>query len=177
MIQENCFSELNYDPIMIHKFDYFNHCKKTDNIMDPTDLEVYLIDRSVVLQEPLFKQIDLMFPIANGAIAYFRPFSYYRWHKDSNRRHARGVTINMLYTARETSLTLFGSDKVEDQMMNDILHLNYKKYKFYLFNTQETHCVINLEESRYLFSILFEQDKDSLTYNDVKEYLQSDTLL
>lgn len=112
-----------------------------------------------------------------GMIVYFKPYSYYRWHKDLNHKKSRGVTINMLYTARETSLSLFGSDKVESQMMNDITHLNYEKDKLYLFNTQETHCIINLHEPRYLFSLLFEQDKNCLSYNDIREYLKNDTIL
>lgn len=83
----------------------------------------------------------------------------------------------MLYTARETSLSLFASDQVESQMMNDIAHLDYEKDTLYLFNTQMKHCIVNLHEPRYLFSLLFEQDKDSLSYNDLKEYLKNDTFL
>jgi hypothetical protein len=177
MIADDCFKKLNYRPNMIHKFNFLNHCNTTENIMSDLDFKAYPIDKDIILEEKLFQDINLQFPIMSGLIIYFKPYCYYRWHKDSNRKKSRGVTINILYTARNTSLSLFGSNEVENQMMNDVIHLDYEIDTLYLFNTQIKHCIVNLHEPRYIFSLIFKQEKDSLSYNDLKEYLKNDTIL
>jgi hypothetical protein len=40
--------------------------------------------------------------------------------------------------------------------------LKYNKNTFYLFNSQYLHQVINFSEPRYLFTIEFAQDRNSL---------------
>lgn len=46
--------------------------------MSDLDFEAYPIDKDIILEEQLFKDIDLKFPITNGLIVYFKPYSYYR---------------------------------------------------------------------------------------------------
>lgn len=59
MIADNCFKKLNYQSTMIHNFNFINHCKTTDNIMSDLDFKAYPIDKNIILEEQLFKDINL----------------------------------------------------------------------------------------------------------------------
>lgn len=86
-------------------------------------------------------------------------YQNYDWHTDARR----GVSINMLLQDVE-SFVMFTNDT---ESPKNITLLRYQPKSYYVFNTQAFHSVINLEGTRFIFSILFEKDKYQLTYNDV----------
>jgi hypothetical protein len=73
----------------------------------------------------------------------------YHWHRDQNRQ----ACINLLISSNHHSHTLFGRS-VSDTSMH-CLELRYEPGRFYLFNNQVPHSVINLDVNRYLFSLEF----------------------
>jgi len=89
--------------------------------------------------------------------------SIYNWHVDDNR----GVAVNMLLDGRD-SHCIFTNDKGYD-VVNSIRELRYKPERYYLFNTQTYHSVINFSKPRYLFSLEFDEDKSHLTYDQLVE--------
>lgn len=117
-----------------------------------------------VLNEPVLKEIHSEFPIAKAAILRMEPYQAYHWHVDAQR----GVSINMLLSAHDTSHCLFGSPKNDDNMY--FTELKYKPNTLYLFDTQTLHTIINFETPRYLFSVEFEDSVDKLVYNDIYEW-------
>jgi hypothetical protein len=68
----------------------------------------------------------------------------YHWHRDQNRQ----ACINLLTSIDDHSHTLFGNRVSETSM--HCLELRYKLSRFYLFNNQMYHSVINLDANRYL---------------------------
>lgn len=62
------------------------------------------------------------------------------------------------------SHTLFGRNVTNTSM--HCLELRYEPGRFYLFNNQVPHTVINLDVNRYLFSLEF---AESLSYFDLKQ--------
>ena len=120
-------------------------------------------------KESLLKLINDKFPIKFCAVIKMDPFTEYNWHTD----FTRGFTINMLME-NQASYCLFGDTL--DEFNDSITILPYKIGRFYLFNTQHRHSVINFENPRYLFSIQFEQEKDELSYQEVYNWCLSQGL-
>ena len=48
----------------------------------------------------------------------------------------------------------------------------YKENKFYLFNNQEYHTIINFDKNRIIFTVEFEKNKDELKYEDLLKYVK-----
>ena len=117
-----------------------------------------------VLREPVLKEIHSEFPIARSGILRMEPYQAYHWHTDETR----GVSINMLLSAHNTSHCLFGTPKNDDNMY--FTELKYTPNTLYLFDTQTLHTIINFETPRYLFSVEFEDSVDKLVYNDIYEW-------
>ena len=114
----------------------------------------------VILKEPLFFKINQKFKILRGGVLRLEKNKIYNWHKDEKR----GLAINMLLSGRGCH-TIFGEESEKFRIQYDILELKYQPKKFYLFNTQIEHCVINFnEQERYLFSLEFEQEMHNLSY-------------
>ena len=123
--------------------------------------EVIEVPRELYMLEPVLKKIDSKFPIGRAAVLRSDPYQNYKWHTDLYR----GLTINLLLSAHNTSHSLFGVEKNEENMY--FHELKYKPDTFYLFNTQIPHTVTNFAEPRYLFSVEFEAYSDELLYPEV----------
>jgi hypothetical protein len=76
----------------------------------------------------------------------------------------------------ETSHSVF---KTKVKTINDIqfkiIELKYKVKKFYLYNTQIEHAVINLNNPRYFFSVQFENK--NLSYEQLYKWCKENHLL
>lgn len=102
-----------------------------------------------------------------GGILRLPPNTVYNWHKDS----MRGVCINHLidYNLGESHCLFRDSEEVA----HFFTELKYIRGARYLFNNQMDHMVVNLSETRYLFTIEFDEDKTKLSYdqlfNEIKE--------
>ena len=133
------------------------------------------LPRSVIESEPVLQTLDKEFKIAQLGFLKIKDNRCYKWHVDGNR----GVAINMLITPNVHSHCLFGDKNLlqnHQGFQTDVIELKYSPDTFYVFNTQWPHSVITFDEPRYLFSVEFARDKNSLTYNEVKEWVVSNNL-
>ena len=65
---------------------------------------------------------------------------------------------------------MFGKRK-NKYYYDNIIELKYKPLTYYLFNNQENHAVINLDDKdRYLFSLYF---KEETPYETLREKLKT----
>lgn len=84
----------------------------------------------------------------------------YRWHKDTDRL----VGINMLLTDNG-SKCLFTDDT--GSVTFPIVELVYQPNKYYVFNTQANHTVLNFSSDRYVLSVEFLGKDRGMTYADL----------
>lgn len=150
--------------------DNFKKLTRLNNWIEHIGFSAIDIDKRIWSLEPLLNTIDQQFKIKSCGILRIEPFTIYDWHKDTNR----GLTINMLLK-EVPSHSVFGFKK--DDYNTHFVELNYVLKKFYLFNTQHLHSVINFEEYRYVFSTEFEKEKDQLNYQSVFNWCKQQGLL
>lgn len=171
MIDTNsCYYELKTKSVKVTDtfHEYFNSLKWfTYHLFLASPMPKFLIDN-----EPALKALHEQFEIAHIGVLKLDRNHLYKWHIDGNR----GVGINMLLTPDIHSYCLFGERDKYELMQTEFIKLEYKVNTFYVFNTQCPHCIINFEEPRYLFSVEFAKDKNSLTFNDVKEWVVKNNL-
>lgn len=136
--------------------EHFSKHKDSLEFQQYYGFDLTLVPEEVYMAEPVISNIP--HKILHGVYIKLDPYRNYMWHQDSDRN----VSINMLMTPSIRYHTLFGrSTDSEDQI--EFLEMTYEPNQFYLFNANMMHSVINFEEPRYLFSIMFE-DK-GLTYD------------
>ena len=158
----NLYREFLQESILITKL--LDNFIASDAWEKDTGWDFSLIDRKIWSSEPLLTIIDKHFKIAHCVILKMNANVMYNWHTD----WTRGLSINMLL-GDSRSHCFFGFEK-GDGYNDNFVELNYKPKKFYLFNTQHRHSVLNFDAPRYMFSVNFVKDKDSLTYNEVFEW-------
>ena len=79
--------------------------------------------------------------------------SVYNWHKDSNVKCAFNMVLDEYdcHTIFWTSNSFEGSREV-----SNIIELKYEPCKWYMFNNQQTHQVVNVgDRDRALFTVIF----------------------
>lgn len=143
--------------------DNFEKLIRLNNWYDSVGFSVIRIDKRIWLKEPVLEKINNQFTIENCGILRIDSFINYNWHTD----FTRGLTVNMLLK-QVPGYSLFGFDK--DQFNTRFHELKYELKKFYLFNTQHIHSVVNFDEPRYVFSVKFEKNKDELLYPEVFDW-------
>lgn len=124
-------------------------------------LETCIISDKIWSKEPLLTTIDNRFPIEFGFVIKIPPYTVYNWHLDGTR----AAGINMKLHSDVVSHTLFGEPL--DDWNDKFVELKYDDNSFYLLNTQQKHCVINFDKYRYMFSLQFVQNKDTITYQEI----------
>lgn len=97
----------------------------------------------------------------HAGILRMEPNTCYNWHVDTDRK----VGLNMLLDDG-FSQCLF-TDNVG--VVSKTTELDYEYGKYYVFNTQVPHMVINATEPRYLFSVEFLGDDRGLTFDELCE--------
>jgi hypothetical protein len=143
------FFKLNYT-----EFDYIDHY----------GFSLHQLPLELILQEPILQDINIKHKIQSGAVIKLDPNRCYKWHQDA----VRGVCINMLLQHQD-SFVLFGNSVSDSDDQFEITCLDYNIGEFYLFNNQCMHTVINFNEYRYMFTLEFEEDKNTLTYQNFYE--------
>ena len=92
--------------------------------------------------------------------------SVYRWHKDA----VIGCSLNMVLENYHCH-TLFSTDFQNGNVFK-VEELVYTPNKFYLFNSQILHTVVNLDpRDRILLTLTFNR---SVLFEDVKNYLENE---
>ena len=125
-----------------------------------------LIPPFILLANPALAAINEKFKIEGAGFIKMDPGECYKWHVD----YSRGVAINLLLNTSIQSLCLFEKESLNDERIKYI-KLDYEPHQFYLFNTQISHSVTTFNETRYMFTLQFEQQKEDLTFYDVREFL------
>ena len=125
---------------------------------------VYELPLELILQESILQDINTKHKIQSGAVIKLQPNRCYKWHQDA----VRGVCVNMLLQHQD-SFVLFGNSVSDSEDQFDIARLDYNIGEFYLFNNQCMHTVINFKECRYMFTLEFEEDKNTLIYENIYE--------
>jgi hypothetical protein len=118
--------------------------------------------------EPALKAIDAVSPIAELGILRMPDHWVYHWHRDQNRQ----ACINMLLSRDHHSHTLFGQSINSNNM--HCRELAYEPGRYYLFNNQIPHTVINLDVDRHLFSLEF---ADAVPYGELRDRFAAAGLL
>jgi hypothetical protein len=168
----DCYSEFSEQSSVVSDF-----CKRmllTKKInwgVEDFGWDLIPVPVNLTLKEPLLQKINSVFPIAKSAILKSQPYQNYGWHTD----RVRGVSINLLISTDIHSHCMFGT--LRDQSSLYFTELKYKENTFYLFNTQCLHQVINFSEPRYLLTIEFVQDKNSLQYSNIYNWCTAENLL
>jgi hypothetical protein len=162
MIDNNyCYKPLGAST---HLLQHFNNNKNKFQYVDYYGFSISPIDLELVLQEPILQIINESHKIKSGAIVKLESNRCYKWHQDA----VRGVSINMLLEHQD-SFVLFGNSVSDSEDQFDIARLDYNIGDLYLFNNQCMHTVINFNNTRYMFTLEFEEDKSSLTYENFYE--------
>jgi hypothetical protein len=133
-------------------------------------LNICPIPDSVWKNEPLLVKINSKFPILVGFVIKTMPNILYNWHLDGSR----AASINLRFESSGHSHSLFGES--DDGFNDKFVELEYEPNTFYLFNTQHKHCVINFNESRYVFSLQFVQTKDEVSYQEIYNWCNGEGL-
>lgn len=121
------------------------------------------IDQSIKLQDPFLYYLDQFFG-NHGKLQLlkFPAHTYYKFHIDKYNK------FNFNYTFEHyESLSLFRAlpedsdhDNLHDENFN-IIKLSYEPNKWYLFNAQIPHAVINLDEKhRYVLTYTVSKESD-----------------
>jgi hypothetical protein len=166
MIEDNlCYQKINKPSVFIN--DYFQSSIKYHNWQiyrgwNSTEIPL----EQTLNNEPVLKTLDERFKIAHLGILLMDPNNFYKWHVDGER----GVSINMLLTYDSPSYCLFGDPNYENITQTEFIKLEYQPNTFYIFNTQWPHSVINFDKPRYMFTVMFEQTKESLTFKDISNW-------
>jgi hypothetical protein len=163
----DCYAEFKAESILVKNFVEFF---KNIPIKNRTGFQTHPVEKKYWIKEPVLSQIHNQFPIEKCGIMKMLPYTSYDWHTDETR----GVCINWLIEHTD-SHCLFG-EKIDDYNLN-IIRIPYESNKFFLFNNQILHTVTNFEGNRYVFTIVFEKQKDDLCYKTVYNWCKEQDLL
>ena len=94
------------------------------------------------------------------------PMYWYNWHTDIGIRQC---SINSFLEGPD-SRCFFGKKETND--LFKLTELSYEPNRYYLFNTQESHAVLNGNNVRYILSIGFK----NITYQDLLTYCKDNNL-
>jgi hypothetical protein len=163
----NLFSEIiGSSEIIPNYFDSNIKYNGDTEWIDIFGFDAVKIEKNIWIKERILDLVNKKFPIFACGILRINSNSTYDWHVDDER----GVCINMLLSFDHFSKCCFYEN-------NEVIILNYKKSKFYLFNNQKLHMVENFEKPRYLFSIQFVDKKEKLDYNTVYSWMTINNLI
>ncbi len=157
---EQCYMAIGQSSVIEQ---YFYENKSVLIFQNYFGFEVAKMPLELVLSEPLLESINRKYKIKSAGITKITPYRVYDWHVDINR----GVSINLLLTPTCKSLVLFANEVKDSNDQLDFVELIYEPKTFYLINNQIKHCVINFNESRYLFTLEFELNKNVLNFDEV----------
>ena len=162
MNSENFFYKLDNKCTILNKvFDFLPKAKWewVPYMNMATNLPHHLIKH-----DPFLSGIPLKFYPALR-LYKFSSNGVYNWHRDKDI----GCSLNMVLDDYR-AFTLFNSDD-KIGITNNVTELAYEKHRWYLFNSQILHQVVNLHPTdRYLLTITFPK---IIQYNDVLSYFKT----
>ena len=118
----------------------------------------------ILAKDSFLRKLHSMHPFMAG-IVKLNPNVCYNWHVDTRR----GVGVNMLLNFEGVSHCLFAKGEGAQFGFEELV---YTPNRYFLFNTQTPHTVINFNEPRYLFTLEFGADKDQLSFNTLHQLIK-----
>ena len=124
------------------------------------------VSYDILYKDPFFQWLGQHYSFIAGVLK-MEPYQQYDWHVDTRR----GVGINMLLE-HGNSLLMFTEHP--NDLVKNIYPVAYEQNRYYIFDTQTPHCVINLDSPRYLFTVEFEKDLNELSFDDLRKHIRED---
>jgi hypothetical protein len=170
------FKKLNQKSIFLYDFcnSLMNHLseEKRKKLVNLADFKVFKVKNDHVLKEPILKKIHEQFEISFAGIFILEKNTGCNFHIDEPRK----ATINMLLSSGVSHSIFKKEDKDSDNIYQyEFEELIFEEKTFYLYNVTKEHAVINLDKTRYMFSIKFEDS--NLNYNELFKWCQENHLL
>ena len=134
------------------------------NWQDYYNFKAIQVHPDILLKDPFLINLYRLHPFVAG-IVKLNPNVCYDWHIDTRR----GVGINMLLNFEGTSHCLFAKGEGAQFGFEELV---YAPNRYFLFNTQISHTVINFAEPRYLFTLEFAEDKDQLSFGTLYQLIK-----
>ena len=122
---------------------------------------VLIVPEQLIDSDKQLASLRKRYPFTAG-ITKMEPNTVYNWHKDTNR----SGTINMMIWNVD-SHCLFTQDA--GARVSQVEELIYEPATYYIFNTQVSHMVVNLDGNRYMFTLEF---SDTVTYENLLDFFE-----
>jgi hypothetical protein len=119
----------------------------------------------LIKQDPLLDNLRIKF---NGIMRLymFPSMTVYNWHRDVEM----GCSINLVMEDYDSHTLFNPTDKKE--ILDNVVELKYEKNKWYLFNSQILHSVVNVDpRDRLLLTITFPKH---VQYQEILDFLKSE---
>jgi hypothetical protein len=158
---------MNYSQIPIKSViakELLEYALTTEKWQDYYNFQATQVPDEILAKDSFLRKL---YPIHNfvGGIVRLEPHVCYDWHTDTRR----GVGVNMLLNFEGVSHCLFAKGEGTQFGFEELV---YTPNRYYLFNTQTSHTVINFNEPRYLFTLEFGADKDHLSFDDLYQLIK-----
>lgn len=168
MTMTRFFKQIPNKCVILPELQQLLHKIKPEDWHDYYNFKVVLIDfDTVCAHDPFLAKLHHAHPFQAG-ICKLTQNIVYDWHTDERR----GASINLLLNELHSSHCLFKTQPGE--LVSGIRELDYEPGRYYLFNSQEEHTVINFHRDRFLFTIEFVEAKEALSYQDLLIELAQD---
>ena len=151
---------MNYSQIPIKSViakELLEYALTTEKWQDYYNFQATQVPNEILTKDPFLLRLCRIHPFMAG-IVKLDPHVCYDWHIDTRR----GVGVNMLLNFEGVSHCLFAKGEGTQFGFEELV---YTPNRYYLFNTQTSHTVINFNEPRYLFTLEFAEDKDQLSFD------------
>jgi hypothetical protein len=135
------------------------------NWQDYYNFKAIQVPVEMLSKDPFLVNLFHRHPFVAG-IVQLSPYVCYDWHIDTRR----GVGVNMLLNFEGVSHCLFAKGEGAQFGFEELV---YTPNRYYLFNTQTSHTVINFAEPRYLFTLEFGADKDQLSFESLLKQIKN----
>ena len=129
------------------------------------------IDFQKTLGLDLIKQDSLLDSLRNKFNGMMRLYMFpsmtvYNWHRDVEM----GCSMNLVMEDYDSHTLFNPTDKKET--IDNVVELKYEKNKWYLFNSQILHSVVNVDpRNRFLLTITFPKH---VQYQEILDFLTSE---
>lgn len=173
IIKEDCYCEINGDASSVTEYFYNNFT--ASQLLTPFEnfnvWKSFCYDSdscdTIINGNQTLREINKILKISKCMIMSVSPNSFVNWHHDYP---VKGPVLNLLLTPHHRSHSLFTYNIPDTYNLIECL---YKQNTFFLYNTDIIHSILNFEETRYVFSAIFEQgEAEELDWKTVKELLK-----
>jgi len=173
--KEDCYCQINGDASSVTE--HFRKNFTVSQLTTPYEDKNFNVWKSfcydndtcekIINENNTLKEINKILKISKCMIMSVSPNSFVAWHHDYP---VKGPVLNLLLTTNHRSHSLFTYNIPDTYNLIECL---YQPNKFFLYNTDIIHSILNFEETRYVFSAIFEKgESEELDWKTAKELLR-----